>query len=93
MKKLSLLLAILVVLLVGCGAAAEAEITAEQAQTIALEHAGLTADQVTRLNTHQDRDSGNLHYDVEFHHDGFEYDYEIDAATGTILSQEKDRND
>ena len=92
MKKLSLLLAILIVLLAGCGKAAETEITAEQAQKIALEHAGVQADQVTRLRTDLDKDH-TRHYDVEFHWGGYEYDYEIDAATGEILSQEKDRND
>ena len=70
-----------------------ADLTAEEAQAIALRHAGLTADQVTRLHTEPDRERGGLHYDVEFHHDGYEYDYEIDAATGTILSREKDRDD
>ena len=100
MKKLSLLLAVLLILLAGCGnsssvsvATTATELTREQAEAIALEHAGLTADQVTRLHSEKDREQGGLHYDIEFHHDGWEYDYAIDAATGSILSQEKDHND
>lgn len=69
------------------------ELTAEAARDIALAHAGVTADQVIGLRTEPDRDRGVLHYDVEFHYDGYEYDYEIDAATGAVLSSEKDRDD
>lgn len=70
--------------------AAEAAITAEEAQKIALDHAGFTADQVTRLHTEYEIDRGIPHYDVEFDEGRWEYDYEIDAATGEILSFEKD---
>ena len=80
--------------LTGCGSAAgqvSAAITPEEAQSIALEHAGLTADQATRLHTQPDRDDGILHYDVEFHSGGYEYDYEIDANSGNILKSEKER--
>lgn len=72
---------------------AAAEITAEEARTIALAHAGLTADQVTRLHTEPDKERNGLHYDVEFHYDGYEYDYEIDAATGAVIAYEKEQND
>ena len=67
-----------------------AAITAEQAQSIALEHAGFTSDQVTRLHVEYEIDHGVPHYDVEFHEGQWEYDYEIHAETGEILSYEKD---
>lgn len=66
------------------------EITAEKAKSIALAHAGLKADQVTRLRAEKDRDDGLWVFDVEFRHGGFEYEYEIHAQTGKILSFEKD---
>lgn len=62
----------------------------EEAQDIALKHAGLTADQVTALHTEYEIDHGVPQYDVEFHHGGWEYDYEIHADTGGILSYSRD---
>ncbi len=66
------------------------EITAEKAKSIALAHAGLSADQVKRLRAEKDKDDGVWVYDVEFCHAGLEYEYEIHAQTGKILSFEKD---
>ena len=71
-------------------APAAAAITAEQAQQIALEHAGFTADQVKFLRTDYEIDDGVPQYEVEFHQDRWEYDYEINAETGAILSYDKD---
>lgn len=68
----------------------EPALTLEEAQNIALEHAGLTADQVTALHTEYDTEHGIAQYDVEFHHEAWEYDYEIHADTGKILSYSKD---
>ena len=65
-------------------------ITPENAQIVALEHAGVSADEVSRLHTKMDMDDGRQEYDVEFHVGFWEYEYEIDAATGTILSWNKD---
>ena len=70
------------------------EITVEEAKTIALGHAGLTADAVTFVKAKQDYDDGRLVYEIEFvttSGNGYlEYDYEIDAATGNILSYDYD---
>ena len=65
-------------------------ITPEDAQIVALEHAGVSADEVSRLHTKMDMDDGRQEYDVEFHVGFLEYEYEIDAATGTVLSWDKD---
>lgn len=66
-------------------------ITEDKAREIALAHAGLTAGEVTFLKTKLDREDGRLVYDVEFYTaDYSEYDYEIDAADGTILSYDFD---
>ena len=68
-------------------AASGATITAEDAKAKALAHAGLTADAVTFVTAQLDRDDGRLVYDVEFYTADYkEYDYEIDAATGDVLS-------
>lgn len=65
-------------------------ITEEQAKTIALEHAGLTADQVQYLRVQYEIDDRIPQYEVEFHHERWEYDYEINAQTGEILSYDRD---
>lgn len=65
-------------------------LTREQAQTIALDHAGFTADQVTYLRTEFEIDDGIPQYEVQFHQGPWEYDYEINADTGDILSYDRD---
>ena len=65
-------------------------ISLEEAQNLALEHAGLTAGQVTALRTEYEIEHGIPQYDVEFRHGAWEYDYEIHADTGEILSFSKD---
>ena len=66
-------------------------ITEDQARQIALDHAGLSASQVTFLKSSLDYDDGRQVYDVEFYSSDYtEYDYEIDAATGDILSYDSD---
>ena len=67
-------------------------LTREEAIDIALKHAGLNADQVRGLEAELDRDDGRLHYDVDFEAAGYDYDYEIDTATGEILKSQKERD-
>lgn len=69
------------------------KLTADQAKEIALKHAGLTAEQVTRLKAEFDYDDGVPEYQVEFRHNGWEYDYEIHAQTGKILDWDKEFDD
>lgn len=69
---------------------AQTDIGAEQAEAIALEQAGLTAEEVSRLRTVQDRDDGSLEYEVEFFTDETEFDYSIDAATGTVWQESQE---
>jgi len=68
-------------------------ISKEEAKTVALTHAGVSAADVTRLTAEFDYDDGRPEYDVEFHHGGYEYSYEIHAETGAILSRDKDLED
>ena len=69
------------------------KITAEEAKNAALKHAGLKASQVKGLRAEYDVDDGVPQWDVEFYADGMEYDYEIHATSGKILSWDKDRDD
>ncbi len=65
----------------------------EKAKEIALKKAGLTKDGVTFSRTELDLDDGVWKYEIEFKKDGTEYDAEIKANDGTILSWETDKND
>ena len=65
-------------------------ITEAQAQAIALEHAGLTEQEVSRLQVRADWHDGRQEFEVEFNAGYLEYEYEIDAASGRILSFDKD---
>ena len=72
------------------GTGTTATISEDDARQAALTHAGLSEGDVTFINTHLDRDDGRLVYDVEFYSGNSEYDYEIDAATGEIVSYDYD---
>ena len=66
-------------------------ISAETAKAKALAHAGLSASQVTFVRATLDWDDGRSVYDVEFYTSDYkEYDYEIDANTGAVLSFDYD---
>lgn len=70
----------------------KAAISADDAKTAALNHAGLTASQVTHLKAELDREGGKLVYEVEFKSGGHEYEYVIDAATGAVIKSEKEHD-
>lgn len=71
-----------------------ASVSLEKAKKTALKHAGLSASDVTFVKAKQDWDDGRLIYDIEFITDDYEeYDYEIDAVSGDILSWDYDAED
>ncbi len=65
----------------------------DAAKEIALNHAGLTASQVTFTKAKLDKDDGRYIYEIEFRYNIYEYEYEIDAITGTILDFEREIDD
>jgi len=75
------------------GPAAPSLISKEEAIDIALKDAGFSRDQVTGLRAEFDYDDGRPEYDVDFRQDRYEYDYEIHAESGKILSRDKDWDD
>lgn len=68
----------------------ETQLTPEQAEKIALDHAGFAAEGVTQLRTEFEYDDGIPQYDVSFRDGRWEYEYEIHADSGKIQSFEKD---
>ena len=65
-------------------------ISADKAQSIALQHAGVSASDATFKKAHLDRDDGIYVYELEFVSGDLEYDYEIHATTGAILDWDRD---
>lgn len=69
----------------------DVSVTSDQARKTALDHAGVKEEDVPFIHVKLDYDDGLQVYDVEFYtEDGKEYDYEIDAQSGTILSWDYD---
>lgn len=66
----------------------------EQAQNIALKHAGLSGKQVSfeKIELDQDDDDPAV-YELEFSYEQTEYEYEIDALTGAVLQYESELDD
>lgn len=65
-------------------------ITQEEAQTIALNHAGVALEDAVIYRVKADVEDGRAIYDVEFSVRTTEYDYEIAQDTGEILSHDAD---
>lgn len=67
------------------------QLTAQQAKEKALAHANLTLDEVVFVVCELDWEHGRQVYEVEFYtNDAREFDYEIDASTGEVLSYDYD---
>lgn len=72
------------------GASEQQYIGTEAAKLAALNHAGLKSNEVNFVHAHLESDDGIWQYDIEFHKDTTEYDYDIDALTGEVLSFDHD---
>lgn len=68
-------------------------ITAAKAKEIALNHAGISAASATFVKVELDKDDGVQIYEVEFCVGATEYDYEIDALTGSVIHYEMETDD
>ena len=68
-------------------------LSGEDAWSIALEHAGLTLEEVEGLRAEGEIDDGVPRYEVQFHVGRVEYEYEIHAENGTILEWDKEIDD
>ncbi len=68
-------------------------ISSEAARDAALAHAGLSVSEIHSLEIDAELDERVPHYSVEFKSGGMEYEYEISASTGDVLSVERDYDD
>ena len=68
-------------------------ISVDRAKQIALNDAGVKESNAVFLRANLDWDDGRMQYEVEFYSGNTEYDYDIDAVTGAILSSDRDMED
>jgi len=66
------------------------KISADKAKKIALGDAKLSEKDVTFVKVELEFEDNRLVYDVEFYSGNVEYDYDIDAVSGAIVSADKD---
>ena len=71
-------------------AVSDSAVGMEEAKEIALAQAGLTAADTSRLFARQDYEDGRLEYEVEFRAGSWKYEVDVDAATGTVTSYDRD---
>jgi len=64
----------------------KAYIGTSKAKAIALNHAGVNSSHIEDFEVELDYDDGRMIYEVEFEVNGREYEYDIDAITGEIIS-------
>ena len=69
------------------------DIGEDAALQAALEAAGVSESDASRLRISKDRDDGRVVYDVRFDVDQTEYDYEVLASDGQIVSSDVERRD
>lgn len=62
----------------------------DEAKEIAVNHAGLSMSDISFSKAKLERDDGRSVYEIEFYQGYVEYDYTIDAATGTVLEYDMD---
>lgn len=88
MKKMTkfLILAVVVVLGTTVVSSVEAISSDEAVQSALARVPGATVANVTEFN--RDYENGRLEYEGEIHYNGYEYDFEIDADTGTVTKWE-----
>ena len=66
-------------------------VSPDEAIDIALKHAGVSREDAVMFGAPSlDEEKGKAHYDVEFGYNGFEYDYEVAVADGSVLKAEKE---
>jgi uncharacterized membrane protein YkoI len=62
----------------------------DKAKAAAFSHAGVVENNIYNYRCKLDYDDGITHYEIDFDCDGYEYEYEIDAADGSVLKHQKE---
>ncbi len=70
------------------GSGTSYSLTSDQAEEIVLADAGVSRSSVKYINSHIDKDDGIFVYEIEFVVNNTEYDYEINADNGAVVSKD-----
>ncbi len=65
----------------------------DAARSIALENAKVGSDSISGYKCRLERENGRMVYEIDFKSGGFEYEYEIDAVSGSVLKQDREKED
>lgn len=68
----------------------DAYIGVDAAKAAAFAHAGVSEADVTALEVDFDYEKGQMVYELDFHVNGVEYEYDVNASTGAIVKFEQD---
>ena len=68
-------------------------ISRESAKDAAFKHAIVTESEVTDLSVELDIEHHRVIYDISFDHKGYEYEYEVNALTGEVVSYFKEKEE
>lgn len=68
-----------------------ASVSPDEAIDAAIKHAGILRENAVMFGAPSlDEENGKAHYDIEFRYNGFEYDYEVAVADGSVIKAEKE---
>ena len=65
-------------------------ISKDKAKEIALSHAGVSASKISDYSIEVDTENGIKIYEIDFKSGGYEYEYDINAATGSVMRCDKE---
>ncbi len=87
-KLLAIVLALVAVLALAAGVYAAGRLTMEEAKQIALNKAGVTAEEAAFTKAERDFDDFREEYEFEFTANGMEYEVDVDSHTGKVVDFE-----
>lgn len=70
--------------------ASSSGISKAKAKEIALSHAGVSASKISDYSIEVDTENGIKIYEIDFKSGGYEYEYDINAATGSVMRYDKE---
>ena len=77
----------------GTNTVSSERLSESEARSIVLKHANVSSAEVTDWECELDTDDGVTRFEIEFKAGGYEYDYEVNALTGSILQYDRELDD